>query len=57
MNWRMAAGSQCLVALVKVLTLVWGDVREPRLKIDREKEAETEEKVVTERAARTLIQI
>ena len=57
MNWRIAVGSQCVVALVRVLTLVQGEAREPRLKIDREKEAETEEKVVTGRTARTLFQI
>ena len=42
MNWRIAAGSQCVVALVRVLTLVQGEARVPR-----EKEAETEKKVVT----------
>ena len=47
MNWRIAVGSQCVFALVRVLTLVRGEARVPRLKRDREKEAETEEKVVT----------
>ena len=47
MNWRIAVGSQCVFALVRVLTLVWGEARVPRLKRDREKEAETEKKVVT----------
>ena len=46
-NWRIAAGSQCVFALVRVLTLVEGEARVPRLKRDREKEAETEKKVVT----------
>ena len=45
MNWRIAVGSQCVVALVRVLSLVPGEAREPRLKRDREKE--TEKKVVT----------
>ena len=47
MNWRIAVGSQCVFALVRVLTLVRGEARVPRLKRDREKEAETEKKVVT----------
>ena len=47
MNWRIAVGSQCVLALVRVLTLVQGEARIPRLKRDREKEAETEKKVVT----------
>ena len=45
MNWSIAVGSQCVVALVRVLTLVLGEAREPRLKRDKEKE--TEKKVVT----------
>ena len=47
MNWRIAVGSQCVFTLVRVLTLVRGEARVPRLKKDREKEAETEKKVVT----------
>ena len=36
-----------MFTLVSVLTLVRGEARVPRLKRDREKEAETEKKVVT----------
>ena len=36
-----------MFALVRVLTLVRGEARVPRLKRDRGKEAETERKVVT----------
>ena len=36
-----------MFALVRVLTLVQGEATVPRLKRDREKEAETEKKVVT----------
>ena len=34
-----------MVALVRVLTLVRGEAREPRMKRKREKEAETERKL------------
>ena len=37
MNWRIAVGSQCVFALVRVLTLVRGEARVPKLKRDREK--------------------
>ena len=46
-NWRIAVGSQCAFALVRVLTLVQREARVSSLKRDREKEAETEKKVVT----------
>ena len=46
-NWRIAVGSQCVFALFRVLTLVRGEAKVPRLKRDREKEAETETKVAT----------
>ena len=45
MNWRIAAGSQCAVALVRVLTLVPGEARVPRMKRKREKEAKTVRKL------------
>ena len=38
MNWRIAVGSQCVFALVRVLTLVQGEAREPMQAENRQRE-------------------